>query len=113
MEAPTCPAAGPTEAAPSSSERAPAERTALAFASTAASSSSDGQASRMPAKEAAKWSEAQVLRFFEGLGLGKVREQLSDAAVNGIVLCSLSEDEMVTELGLTKLQARKVMLYLR
>ena len=84
-------------------------------ASGAASSSWEGRAGDGAAapKRASTWNEAQVIAFFEDIGFGHVKEKIVHAAMDGHVLCSLSEAEMVTELGLTKLQARKAMLALR
>ena len=84
-------------------------------ASTGASSSCEGESANAaaPAKGASTWKEAEVLAFFEKIGLTHVQKKLERSAVDGRVLCSLTEAEMVSELGLTKLQARKVMLYLR
>ena len=64
-------------------------------------------------KRASTWNEAQVIAFFDDIGFGHVKEKIVDPAMDGPVLCSLSEAEMETELGLTKLQARKAMLALR
>jgi len=83
--------------------------------SSGASSSwqcSAGEAAAAP-KEAATWNEAQVITFFHDIGFGHVTDKVVHAAMDGQVLCSLSEAEMETELGLTKLQARKARLALR
>eukprot|EP00811_Abedinium_folium_P009881 NODE_19137_length_858_cov_5.344733.p1 GENE.NODE_19137_length_858_cov_5.344733~~NODE_19137_length_858_cov_5.344733.p1 ORF type:complete len:204 (+),score=70.14 NODE_19137_length_858_cov_5.344733:48-614(+) len=54
------------------------------------------------------WGVDEVVQFIEGLGLGQKAAKFREDAVDGGMLASLSEDDLVSELGLSKLQARKV-----
>ena len=63
-----------------------------------------GVASEHPRKN----SECQVVQFITDLGLGHISEKFRENAVDGQMLLDLSEEDMCAELGLQKLQARKV-----
>ena len=67
-----------------------------------------------PTKKAADWSIDEVVAFMQKLQLppgieGRIREN----AVDGELLCSLDRHELINELGLTPLQAAKVLQRLR
>ena len=50
-----------------------------------------------------------VVRYLDGLGLGHVANKFRENAVDGDFLATLCEEDLVAELGLTRLQARKVL----
>ena len=49
-----------------------------------------------------------VIRWLGELGLGHLSERFREEGVDGEFLCELSEDELVSELGLSRLQSKKV-----
>ena len=55
------------------------------------------------------WSIDDVVAYLGRLGLGHVSEAFRANGVDGAFLDTLSEEDLVQELGLSKLQARKVM----
>merc|ERR1712137_493043 len=55
------------------------------------------------------WSVDQVVLFVEGLGLGHIVEPFRENAIDGQMLVELSASDLCGELGLTKLQAKKVL----
>ena len=59
-------------------------------------------------KRSAGWSVEDVVGFLGGLDLGHVAPAFRMNAIDGLMLADLSEKDMVEELGLTPLQARKV-----
>jgi len=88
-----------------------------ALATAPAASAHPGLHARMPesaatappaAKRPRSWSVAEVVGYLESLGLGHMKQAFLDNGVDGDVLASLSEEELQSELGLTKIQARKV-----
>ena len=54
------------------------------------------------------WSVGDVVAFLHQLELGHVEELFRTNGVDGDMLKDMSEDDLRTELGLTRLQARKV-----
>jgi hypothetical protein len=60
------------------------------------------------AKKAASWSVDDVVTFLDSLSLGHVAPAFTDNAVDGAMLQCLSEEDMVKDLGLKPLQARKI-----
>lgn len=54
------------------------------------------------------WSVDQVVASIEDMGLGHVTDAFRHNAVDGRFLTELSQEELVSELGLTSLQAKKV-----
>lgn len=62
-----------------------------------------------PSGAAGQWSMAEVSQYLEALGLGQLKPAFEENAVDGEMLVGLSEEDLVSELGCTKLQARKVM----
>ena len=54
------------------------------------------------------WTVDDVCKYIENLELSHVIEAFRDNAVDGRMLASLSEEDLVAELGLKPLQARKV-----
>ena len=54
------------------------------------------------------WSVEEVCSFLERLELGHVGDKFRENGVDGSFLAQLSVEDLVEELGLTKLQARKV-----
>lgn len=56
-----------------------------------------------------RWDVAMVCGFLDTLELGALQDAFRENAVDGQMLKTLSEDDLVTELGLKKLQARKVL----
>jgi len=61
-----------------------------------------------PCGTASSWRVEEVLRYLESLELGHVGTKFKENGIDGQMLLDLSEEDLVTELGLTKLQARKV-----
>ena len=55
------------------------------------------------------WSVSDVVAFLEDLGLGHVAAAFRDNGVDGAFLEKLSARDLEDELGLTRLQARKVL----
>ncbi len=49
-----------------------------------------------------------VMAYLDELSLGHLGQQFRDNGVDGAFLAVLSEKDLVDDLGLTKLQARKV-----
>lgn len=56
------------------------------------------------------WGTDQVLRFAKALGISQGLDDLAENAVDGMLLSTLSEDDLVTELGFKRLQAKKLLL---
>ena len=54
------------------------------------------------------WSVGDVLQYLDKLDLGHVKDTFINNAVDGELLMGLSPEDLVQELGLTKLQARKI-----
>ena len=66
-------------------------------------------ASSGPARKKPRdWSVSEVISYLEGLGLGHVQDGFKENAVDGRTLTEMTAEELVQYLGLTKLQARKV-----
>ncbi|CAE7401998.1 rnf217 [Symbiodinium pilosum] len=64
--------------------------------------------SECPSGPSSKWSMEQVLQFLDFLGLGHTGDKFKENAIDGAMLVELSEEELVSELGLMKLQERDV-----
>jgi hypothetical protein len=62
-----------------------------------------------PKRQAAQWKVSDVLEYLKRLDLGHVCGKFVENGVDGRFLLELSEEDLVTDLGLTKLQARKVL----
>ncbi len=54
------------------------------------------------------WTVPDVLQYLDSIGLAHVKEAFEKNAVDGEMLVELSVEDLQTELGLTKLQAKKV-----
>jgi len=54
------------------------------------------------------WSVDHVLRWLGSLSLGHLGERFRENGVDGAFLSELELEELVSELGLTTLQAKKV-----
>ena len=59
------------------------------------------------------WSVQDVCEYLQDLELGHVTEVFRQNAVDGALLMDLSEADLVSELGLTRLQARKIKMRLQ
>ena len=59
-------------------------------------------------KRAASWSVEDVAAYLRELELGHLAEQFQQNGVDGQMIVDLSQEDMVNDLGLTRLQARKV-----
>ena len=59
-------------------------------------------------RQVTTWQVADVLSYLDTLELGHLKDALTENAVDGRLLAQLSEEELSTELGATKLQARKI-----
>ena len=59
-------------------------------------------------KLADRWSVSDVLSYLQSLGLGHVGPAFQENGVDGQMLCELSEVDLVQNLGLKPLQAKKV-----
>jgi hypothetical protein len=62
-----------------------------------------------PKAKCAAWSVEHVLQYLDTLGLHHISEKFSHNGIDGLFLQALSEEDLVQELGLTKLQARKIL----
>ena len=60
-------------------------------------------------RQAAEWTVDDVAVYIEGLGLGHIKDKLVENAIDGSFLLELSEADLISELGLTKLQTKKVL----
>lgn len=54
------------------------------------------------------WDVEEVVKYMECLGLSHRADKFREDAIDGEMLCSLSEEDLISEVGLSKLQARKV-----
>jgi hypothetical protein len=79
----------------------------------AAASAHRDQGESPAKKKAADWTTDEVVGFLEGIGLPQLETRVRESAVDGELLCSLSKDELVADLGLTALQAMKVLQRLK
>ena len=61
-----------------------------------------------PRKKVNDWSIEDVLSYLDTLGLGHLKGNFAQNGVDGADLMNLSEDDLIKELELTTLQARKV-----
>jgi len=61
-----------------------------------------------PGGPVSAWKVDDVVRFLEDLQLGHVAKKFVEDAVDGAMLLNLSDEDLVSELGLSKLQAKKV-----
>ena len=61
----------------------------------------------------ADWDVNSVLCYIKSLGLGHVEHSFLINGIDGAMLIDLSEEELVQELGLTKIQAKKIKSRLR
>ena len=59
-------------------------------------------------KTAAEWTVAEVVKYLHDLSLEHLSPNFVANGVDGSFLIELSEADLVAELGLTKLQARKI-----
>lgn len=66
-------------------------------------------AQRLPAKRARSWSVGDVVEYLESLALPHLAERFRENAVDGQMLLGLTEDDLVRELGVSRLQAKKIM----
>ena len=57
-------------------------------------------------KTVEQWAVADVCAYLEGLQLGHLAQAVRDNALSGADLLALSQEELVTDLGWTKLQVR-------
>eukprot|EP00435_Cladocopium_sp_Y103_P010551 s1908_g2.t1 len=60
-------------------------------------------------EDAESWSVAQVVSFLQQISLGHLAPTFQENGVDGQMLCELTAEELVANLGLKPLQARKVM----
>ena len=66
----------------------------------------------MPPGKATDWSIGQVGDYMAALGLSKYSDKLREQGVDGPTLAGLSEDDLICEIGMTKITARKVKVLL-
>ena len=59
-------------------------------------------------KQCQHWSAGEVAQWLDTLSLGHLSECFRENGVDGSFLAELSEDELRGELGLTRLQAKKI-----
>ena len=60
------------------------------------------------AKRVTRWTVEQVCEHLDRIDLGHTKEQFRSNGIDGSFLAELSEAELMQELGLTRLQAKKV-----
>ena len=77
-------------------------------ASTAKRTSSSATGSTPDAKRHASWRVDEVVEFLHEIELGHLEPIFRENGVDGRFLSELPEADLVQELGLTKLQARKL-----
>ena len=58
--------------------------------------------------EALGWNEEEVVSYVHRIGLGHLEEKLRVSAVDGELLASLSVEDLIENLGTTRLQALKI-----
>ena len=61
----------------------------------------------------ATWTPDQVLGMLDQMGLSHVKQPFIDNGVSGFLLVTLEESDFTQDLGMTRLQAKNVMLHLR
>ena len=61
----------------------------------------------------ATWTPDQVLGMLDQIGLSHVKQPFMDNGVGGNLLVILEESDYTDDLGLTRMQAKNVMLHLR
>ncbi|MEM1009295.1 MAG: SAM domain-containing protein [Myxococcota bacterium] len=59
-------------------------------------------------EDAASWSVAAVVAFLEQLSLGHLAPNFQESGIDGQMLCELSMADLIDDLGLKALQARKI-----
>ena len=59
--------------------------------------------------QAESWTVAQVSSFLQQLSLGHLAPIFEENGIDGQLLCELSQEDLMQNLGLKPLQARKVM----
>lgn len=59
-------------------------------------------------RQVTSWQVADVLSYLDTLELTQLKDVFTENAIDGRLLAQLSEEELSTELGATKLQARKI-----
>eukprot|EP00747_Dinoflagellata_sp_TGD_P062187 gnl/TRDRNA2_/TRDRNA2_152883_c0_seq1.p1 gnl/TRDRNA2_/TRDRNA2_152883_c0~~gnl/TRDRNA2_/TRDRNA2_152883_c0_seq1.p1 ORF type:complete len:161 (-),score=22.89 gnl/TRDRNA2_/TRDRNA2_152883_c0_seq1:55-477(-) len=70
---------------------------------------STSTSANIPAGPAESWSIEQVVQYIDALGLSHFSGGFMGNAIDGAMLCELSEEDLISELGLDKLQAQKVL----
>eukprot|EP00746_Dinoflagellata_sp_MGD_P143609 gnl/MRDRNA2_/MRDRNA2_76419_c0_seq1.p1 gnl/MRDRNA2_/MRDRNA2_76419_c0~~gnl/MRDRNA2_/MRDRNA2_76419_c0_seq1.p1 ORF type:complete len:641 (-),score=104.03 gnl/MRDRNA2_/MRDRNA2_76419_c0_seq1:296-2218(-) len=73
----------------------------------AASSECNGPHSRSNSPTSS-WRTEDVAQYLEQIELGHLAPKFRENGVDGVVLQELSDEDLITELGCTKLQARKI-----
>lgn len=81
---------------------------ALPYASAPKSLAADSVARHLDTSQAESWTVREVVCFLETLNLQHLGPAFVENAVDGLMLCELEEKDMVDNLGLKPLQARKV-----
>ena len=74
-----------------------------------ASSQSSSDHRPVSVAEAEPWSVEEALSFLHQISLGQLPPTCQEHAVDGQMLCELTSEELVNNLSLKPLQARKVM----
>ena len=69
---------------------------------------SGASSSRLGAKRPREWSVGDVVHFLESCELGHLKDVFQKNGVDGGFLLTLSDKELVEELGLTNLQVKKI-----
>ena len=81
-------------------------------APTSSKRPAEGHTGNTPAgkrcSESRSWTIDEAITFVRDLGLGQLEISFRSNAVDGRLLAELSEAELVSELGMTKLQAKKL-----
>ena len=74
-----------------------------------ASSQSSSDHRPVSVVEAESWSVEEVVSFLHQICLGHLAPTFQENGIDGQMLCELTSEELVENLGLKPLQARKVM----
>ena len=76
---------------------------------TPSSEAQTAAAEELHVEHAESWSVVQVVAFLRQLSLGHLAPTFEENGIDGQMLCELSMEDLMDNLGLKPLQARKLM----
>lgn len=103
------PTAGVAPVSPAGAPAQPAQQAAAAAAGAQAFAGPPAPKVVRPPGEVKSWGVEEVITFLESLELGKYAETFRENGIDGEYLLDLSEADLIGEIGLPKLSARKIM----